>query len=187
MFVDCPALESAPALPTTELAKGCYFGLFSGCTSLKEAPELPATVLTEKCYYVMFYKCTSLEEAPELPATELADRCYYGMFYGCSSLKHIKVGFKDWTGGMDATYAWVYKVPETGNFECPEGLEIKYGHTYIPTGWSVNGAAPAATKSLATQAPALIDAESSAARNRKHSAPQELKPREISPLKPISL
>ena len=100
----------------------------------------------------MFTYCTSLEVVPELPATDLANGCYAYMFYCCSSLNHIKVAFKDWEGGEDATYAWIYGVAETGNFECPEGLAVQYGDSYIPNGWSVNGAAPVATESFAAPA-----------------------------------
>ncbi|MCQ2176012.1 MAG: hypothetical protein MJY80_06600 [Bacteroidales bacterium] len=35
-----------------------------------------------------------------------------------SNLQHIKVGFKDWEEDINAAYAWVYDVAETGNFEC---------------------------------------------------------------------
>ena len=101
--------------------------MFSWCSSLKKAPKLPAKSLAQECYAAMFYDCPSLEEAPELPATDLANGCYAYMFYGCSSLNHIKVAFKDWEGGEDATYAWIYGVAETGNFECPEGLAVQYG------------------------------------------------------------
>jgi hypothetical protein len=35
MFFGCTALTSAPALPATTLADGCYQRMFQGCTSLK--------------------------------------------------------------------------------------------------------------------------------------------------------
>ena len=59
---------------------------------------------------------------------------------------------KDWEGDENATCGWVYGVAETGNFECPEGLAVQYGDSYIPNGWSVNGVAPAATESFAASA-----------------------------------
>lgn len=86
LFSDCQNLISAPELPATTLAAGCYSGMFSGCTALKNAPELPATILAEGCYSGMFEGCTSLTEAPKLPATTLAEGCYGGMFEGCTSL-----------------------------------------------------------------------------------------------------
>ncbi len=86
LFWDCTSLTTAPELPATTLAKGCYFYMFVGCTSLTVAPELPATELADCCYQLMFWNCTSLTTAPELPATTLADHCYNFMFYSCSSL-----------------------------------------------------------------------------------------------------
>ena len=74
------------------------------------------------------------------------------MFYGCSKLNDIKVAFTDWSEDIEATVDWVAGVGAEGSFECPEGLEVKYGPHYIPTGWSVNGTAPVATKSFAAPA-----------------------------------
>ena len=34
--------------------------MFTGCLSLTTAPELPATTLAEGCYFQMFYNCSSL-------------------------------------------------------------------------------------------------------------------------------
>ena len=86
MFYNCKSLTTAPKLPATTLADGCYSEMLSGCTSLTKAPELPATTLTAGCYSNMFDGCTSLTKAPELPATRLANICYYGMFSDCKSL-----------------------------------------------------------------------------------------------------
>ena len=73
------------------------------------------------------------------------------MFYGCSNLKSINVAFTDWGDGS-ATPDWVADVAAKGNFECPEGLEVRYGDSFIPSGWRVNGVAPAAAKSLSVPA-----------------------------------
>lgn len=165
MFNGCTSLEKAPELPATKLAEQCYYAMFQSCTSLKEAPELPAMNLAENCYAWMFNGCTSLEKAPELPATELApycystmfsecaiteapelpakelvEFCYESMFYDCPNLSHIKVGFENW-GSDSATLEWVVGVPSAGSFECPDGLEVKYGDNFIPTGWGVNDTA----------------------------------------------
>ena len=86
MFLGCSSLTTAPALPATTLAPSCYLAMFNGCSALTTAPELRATTLAERCYDAMFFECTSLTTAPELPATTLATRCYDGMFYGCTSL-----------------------------------------------------------------------------------------------------
>lgn len=86
LFKNCTVLTSAPKLPATTLAFGCYNEMFAGCTSLNEAPELPATTLNQTCYYMMFEGCTSLVKAPALPATNLAFGCYRWMFANCSNL-----------------------------------------------------------------------------------------------------
>lgn len=86
LFFNCSALTTAPVLPATTLAKGCYIDMFVSCKSLTVAPELPATTLSPYCYDSMFYSCSALTTAPELPATELADNCYLKMFYNCTSL-----------------------------------------------------------------------------------------------------
>ena len=87
MFSDCTNLTSAPTLSATELAIYCYTGMFYGCTSLTSAPKLSATTLVEGCYEGMFIGCSNLQEAPELPATTLAKSCYREMFSRCTSLK----------------------------------------------------------------------------------------------------
>ena len=86
LFANCRSLTSAPVLPATELAAGCYSSMFLGCTGLTKAPELPSTKLAAGCYYFMFKDCTSLTMSPALPATELGYCCYAGMFNGCTSL-----------------------------------------------------------------------------------------------------
>ena len=87
LFKNCTQLTSAPKLPATDLADGCYANMFEGCKSLTKAPELPATKLAYGCYYLMFSDCSALTTAPEeLPATELANACYRNMFSGCTSL-----------------------------------------------------------------------------------------------------
>lgn len=100
----------------------------------------------------MFYGCTSLEEASYLPAKKLCVGCYEGLFDNCINLKHIKVGFEDWGDGS-ATAGWTAGVHSEGLFECPDGLEVRYGDDYIPAGWSVNGAAQAATISDSLRKP----------------------------------
>ena len=86
LFSGCIQLTSAPELPATTLAEGCYDGMFSRCISLTEAPELPAETLAEYCYSSMFSGCVGLAQAPELPAETLAAGCYSGMFSRCEGL-----------------------------------------------------------------------------------------------------
>ena len=73
-------LTTAPELPATTLAYGCYAFMFDNCPYLTQAPVLPATTLADFCYYEMFNACTSLTQAPELPASTLVDSCYSYMF-----------------------------------------------------------------------------------------------------------
>lgn len=140
MFKACTSLEEAPKLPAKKMAMSCYEGMFEKCFSLIKAPELPATDIEVACYEVMFGDCTSLTTAPELPATELKYDCYAAMFYGCKNLNRIKVCFDDWNidgWGIHSGSCrnWVAEVSPNGYFECPEGLEEKYGLDFIPQGW----------------------------------------------------
>ena len=113
--------------------------MFSGCTSLTSAPELPATTLAYGCYGGMFYDCTSLTTAPELPATTLAEGCYMSIFYGCTNLNTITLGY---TGNFAdapewAFNAWVNGVASTGTFYY-NGSDTTTGESAIPTGWTVS-------------------------------------------------
>ena len=111
-------LTTAPELPATTLAYGCYAMMFQWCPVLTQAPTLPATTLTNFCYYYMFENCTSLTQAPELPAYDLVDSCYAYMFQGCTSLNYVSVGFDNWV--QNATDNWL---PEnTGTFVCRSTL-----------------------------------------------------------------
>ena len=111
-------LTTAPELPATTLAYGCYAMMFQWCTVLTQAPALPATTLATFCYYYMFENCTSLTQAPELPAYDLLDSCYSYMFQGCTSLNYVSVGFYNWE--QFATDSWL---PENaGRFVCPQTL-----------------------------------------------------------------
>ena len=131
-------LTTAPELPATTLAYGCYASMFQGCTSLTQAPVLPAEGLADFCYYYMFENCTSLTEAPELPAYQLVDSCYAYMFQGCTSLNYVKVGFDNWL--QNATDNWL---PEnTGTFVCPPTLirntpEDQRSTSTVPSSWNM--------------------------------------------------
>ena len=113
-------LTTAPELPATTLAYGCYAGMFQNCTSLTQAPELPAYDLADNCYSYMFQNCTSLTQAPELPAYQLVDSCYAYMFQGCTSLNYVAAGFDNWV--QNATSDWLNSVAATGTFVCPSTL-----------------------------------------------------------------
>ena len=86
LFEGCTSLLSAPKLPATTMAQGCYSQMFSGCTALKSVPELPAEVLATNCYRYMFRGCSTLTSATKLPATKMEQGCYFGMFSECTEL-----------------------------------------------------------------------------------------------------
>mgnify|MGYP002558970815 CR=1 FL=1 len=87
LFKGCTSLMSAPELPATTMAQGCYFRMFAECTGLKSAPELPAEALAYNCYGRMFKGCSALTYVPDLPATKMEAYCYNSMFANCTSLK----------------------------------------------------------------------------------------------------
>ena len=130
------ALTTAPELPATTLAYGCYISMFQGCTSLTQAPALPAEYLADFCYYYMFESCTSLTQAPELPAYQLVDSCYAYMFQGCTSLNYVSVGFDNWV--QQATDYWL---PEnTGTFVCRSTLlenTTERTTSTVPSSWNM--------------------------------------------------
>ena len=135
------ALTTAPELPATTLAYGCYAMMFQGCTSLTQAPVLPAEGLADFCYYYMFENCTSLTEAPELPAYQLIESCYAYMFQGCTSLNYVSAGFDNWVP-TNATDNWLNNVAATGTFVCPSTLigntpEDLRSTSTVPSGWNM--------------------------------------------------
>ena len=137
MFDYCESLTTAPELPATELAESCYDSMFQNCTSLTSAPELPATTLMNYCYRQMFYGCTSLTTAPELPATTLSNSCYNSMFQNCTSLNHITCLATD-ISVSNCTNYWVSRVSSTGTFvKYPSMNNWTTGTSGIPSGWTV--------------------------------------------------
>ena len=137
-FHGCSKLVNPPELPATTLKTSCYRALFARCTSLVNAPELPATTLAEGCYRELFFGCTSLINPPELPAKTLTTRCYQQLFYGCSKLNNITV-YANNISATNCTTDWLSGVAS-------EGIFNNYGSaTYtvnspsgIPTGWTQN-------------------------------------------------
>ena len=119
LFSDA-ALTTAPELPATTLAYGCYAFMFDNCSLLTQAPVLPTEYLADFCYYYMFENCTALTQAPELPAYQLVDNCYSYMFQGCTSLNYVAAGFDNWV--QNATSDWLNSVAATGTFVCPSTL-----------------------------------------------------------------
>lgn len=128
--------EETARTMSLEFREMCYVNLFSD-TNLTTAPELPATTLAFGCYAFMFHNCAYLTTAPELPATELTDNCYYSMFSGCGNLKYVKVGFTDWNP-PSATLEWL---PENyGTFECDYTLisnTPERSTNTVPASWNM--------------------------------------------------
>ena len=129
-------LTTAPELPATTLAYGCYAMMFQNCPILTQAPELPAEELADFCYYYMFENCTSLIQAPELPAGDLVDSCYAYMFQGCTSLNYVSVGFYNWV--QNTTDNWLPN--NTGTFKCPQTLidnTTERTPSTVPESWTM--------------------------------------------------
>ena len=134
------SLTTAPELPATTLAYGCYAFMFYNCPYLTQAPVLPAYDLADFCYYYMFENCTSLTSAPELPAYQLVDSCYAYMFQGCTSLNYVAAGFDNWM--PNATSDWLNNVAATGTFVCPSTLigntpEDLRSTSTVPSSWNM--------------------------------------------------
>lgn len=113
----------------------CYVNLFSD-TNLTTAPELPATELAFGCYAFMFHNCSNLTKAPELPADDLVDNCYAYMFQGCTSLNYVSVGFYNWE--QYATDEWLPE--NTGTFKCPQTLinnTTERSTNTVPSSWTM--------------------------------------------------
>ena len=111
--------------------------MFYDCSSLTTAPALPATTLATGCYVSMFYDCSSLTTAPALPATTLAKTCYQLMFYGCTSLNYIKCLATN-ISANNCTANWVGSVASTGTFVKDANMTgWTTGINGIPSGWTV--------------------------------------------------
>ena len=85
-----------------------FYKLFYNCNELISAPELPATTLAKGCYWGMFYNCENLTFAPKLRATTLAERCYGSMFYGCTKLSTVTM-LAPSTQITGKIFNWLYK------------------------------------------------------------------------------
>ena len=95
---DLTTLLSENGQVDTIPCENCFAGLFAGSAGLTGASELelPSMNLAKGCYAGMFKDCTMLENAPLLPAEELAENCYENLFCGCKSLHAVTVRLKDY-------------------------------------------------------------------------------------------
>lgn len=102
---------SSDFLPSKDLGRGCYYGMFQGCTGLIKAPELPATTLANDCYSFMFDDCTNLKYIKMLATDISAFNCLLG-----------------WVGNVSSTGIFVKSKDATWNVRGDDG---------IPNGWTV--------------------------------------------------
>ena len=137
MFYNFDSLTTAPDLPATTVALGCYCSMFDNCDSLKNVPEiLPAENLAQECYSYMF-KLTAIEKAPELPAKTLAFGCYKQMFNGCKKLNYIKMLANN-ISAVDCFYDWCDDLQTNGTFIKRAELNWNVrGDNGIPSGWTI--------------------------------------------------
>ena len=148
MFNGCSSLLSFGNLVASELADSCYWGMFEGCTNLTIFGNINAVTLANSAMRRMFYGCSSLEFAPELLCRNLFGygQCYAEMFMNCTSLHYIKAMFiNNPTGGV-YTGNWVKNVAASGTFvQNTDATWTHVGDDGIPTGWTVEKAAPIGT------------------------------------------
>lgn len=165
MFSNCTSLLTAPELPSSTLAKECYYNMFYQCSGLTTPPSvLPATTLSENAYENMFYNCSGLTVAPIISAVTLSSNCckqmfmgcsslttspvlyaetmvaycYENMFRGCSSLNRITCIATNPDGSAAYTSNWVNGVSSSGTFvKSSTASNWGYGVYGIPSGWSV--------------------------------------------------
>lgn len=129
-------LVTAPNLPSTNIAEGCYYWMFRACTSLVKAPDvLPSTETYQYCYDYMFYGCTSLVKAPIILATSIVNYSCRSMFGGDTLLDYIYTAMTEITA-TNSIANWVDGVAATGDFYCPAELDIPTGVSGIPNGWT---------------------------------------------------
>ena len=135
LFYGCTSLTSIPEFPATELAPNCYRAMLANCTSLTTSTKLPATKLSTDCYRELFFKCSSLINPPVLPAEILAEGCYRALFYNCTSLNNITVYVDDISANNCITN-WLSGVASSGTFNnYGDAVYTKDSASGIPTGW----------------------------------------------------
>ena len=148
MFLRCSSLTTAPVLPATTLAPRCYLSMFNGCSALTTAPELPATTLAASCYDAMFFGCTSLTTAPKLPATTLAESCYNGMFQGCTSLTTAVLPAKTLVAGCYQMMFWGCTNLSNLTMLAKDVTATDETNTPCTSDWLYNAGSSASTRTL---------------------------------------
>lgn len=125
-------------LPSDNALAYCYNDMFFGCTNLETAPALPATNLFPACYQRMF-NSTAITTAPVLPAKKLADWCYNNMFRQCANLNSVTcLATEGFNTTNSATSTWLQNVSATGTFiKKTEAVDWQIGPSGIPNDWTV--------------------------------------------------
>ena len=124
-------------IPMTTLTNYCCRAMFSLCPNLITAPALPATTLAQGCYWYMFEACL-IEDAPFLPAATLVRECYGYMFTQCASLTRVTCLATSGFGSNQCLTNWLNAVQAAGVFtKDPTATSWPSGSSGIPSGWSV--------------------------------------------------
>lgn len=132
--------DDLSGIPIPQGPTDIFHGLFENCAALTTAPLLPATTLASGCYNSMFSGCTSLTTAPLLPATTLVEGCYKNMFSGCTSLNSVTCLATD-ISAEDCTTDWLDNVAATGTFYKDVNMsDWTTGTSGIPSGWTTQTA-----------------------------------------------
>ena len=114
MFSNCkyPNFPVGYKLLAKTLYKNCYKDMFKN-SGIYNYPLLPSTELAEGCYSGMFYNCQI--STIDLPANKLVKDCYKFMFYGCKLLTRVKICYQE-NYNINSFQNWVDWVASTGTF-----------------------------------------------------------------------
>lgn len=154
-------------LPSINLTKGCYRGMFERCSSLTKAPDLSwVNIAGENTFKYMFKDCTSLTTPPKMPniqfdstginvCQEMFRNCtsltespilyssfipnngYRSMFNGCINLNKITCLATD-KGDVYSTMAWMDNVSQTGTlYKHPDMNNWRDATWYFPSDWTI--------------------------------------------------
>ena len=98
MFINSQGLTELPTNFSIPDSVTTCTNMFNGCTALTTAPELPATMLADGCYNSMFYGCTSLNYIKMLATDISASDCLSNWVSGVASTgTFVKNSAATWT------------------------------------------------------------------------------------------
>ena len=84
-FYGCTNLKIVNDLPNTNIPIGCFRQCFSHCSSLEQMPNMPSRDISKSCYYGMF-EYSGIRTLTTLPARIVPDSAYSYMFSNCYNL-----------------------------------------------------------------------------------------------------